>query len=70
MRYKNARWTRFGGIDCDIEHPVYGWIPYTATADDVVEFSRTLFDELSTLGNVAPCNLDEYPLPPAEVLAE
>jgi hypothetical protein len=69
MRYENARWTRFGGIDCNIEHPVLGWIPYTAVKDDVVPFSRMLFEELATSANVAPCNLDDYPLPPADVLS-
>jgi hypothetical protein len=65
MQYKNARWARDGGIDCDIEHPVYGWIPFTATKDDVESFGRALFAELEASGNVAPFNPDNYPPPPA-----
>lgn len=68
MQYKNARWTRHGGIDCDIEHPVYGWIPFTAKKDDVESFGVALFAELEASGNVAPFNPDEYPLPPEGVL--
>ena len=30
MQIKNAVYTADGGIDCEIEHPAYGWIPYTA----------------------------------------
>jgi hypothetical protein len=68
MQYKNARWTRYGGIDCDIEHPAYGWIPFTATKDDVESFGRALFTELEVSGNVAPFNPDDYPLPPEGVV--
>lgn len=68
MQYKNARWTRYGGIDCDIEHPAYGWIPFTATKDDVESFGKALFAELEASGNVAPFNPDDYPLPPEGVV--
>jgi len=67
MQYKNARWARNGGIDCDIEHPVYGWIPFTAVKNDVESFGRSLFAELEASGNVAPFNPDDYPLPPEGV---
>lgn len=30
MQIRNPIYTSFGGIDCEIDHPVYGWIPYTA----------------------------------------
>ncbi len=33
MQIRNPIYTSFGGIDCEINHPVYGWIPYTAEID-------------------------------------
>jgi len=30
MQIRNPIYTSFGGIDCEIDHPIYGWIPYTA----------------------------------------
>jgi len=30
-------------IDCEIEHPVYGWIPFTAASDDVEAQGRDIF---------------------------
>lgn len=40
MDYRNARFLADGRIDCEINHPAYGWIPFTAAAGDV----GTLFD--------------------------
>lgn len=34
MEYRNARWAVEGCIDCEINHPVYGWIPFTANVND------------------------------------
>ena len=33
MQIRNPIYTSFGCIDCEINHPVYGWIPYTAEID-------------------------------------
>ena len=30
MNYRNAKYTINNWIDCEIDHPVYGWIPFTA----------------------------------------
>ena len=30
MQIRNPKFARFGLIDCDIEHPFYGWVPFTA----------------------------------------
>jgi len=35
MRFRNAERLPDGAIDCEIEHPVDGWVPFTARADDV-----------------------------------
>ncbi len=34
MDIRNIRYNRHGSIDCEIDHPVYGWIPFTASIDD------------------------------------
>lgn len=34
MNYRNAKTLVDGRIDCEIEHPAYGWIPFTADAAD------------------------------------
>lgn len=35
MQVKNLKYNRLGTIDCEIEHPVYSWIPFTASPDDL-----------------------------------
>ena len=53
-------------IDCEINHPTYGWIPFTASLDDVEAHGREVFTALSK-GDAA-----EYvppPLPTTEELA-
>lgn len=44
MQIRNARYNRFLTIDCEIEHPDYGWIPFTASPDDTEPHSREIFD--------------------------
>ncbi len=34
MNYRNANHISNGRIDCEIEHPVHGWIPYTLDPAD------------------------------------
>jgi hypothetical protein len=34
MNYRNARYIDVTRIDCEIEHPVHGWIPYTLDPAD------------------------------------
>lgn len=48
MQYKNARWNELGSIDCDLEHPIHGWIPFTASQIDVSPFGKLLFDEIKS----------------------
>lgn len=32
--------------DCEIEHPKYGWIPFTASADDPEVEARTIYERI------------------------
>ena len=34
MQARNPKYNQFGTIDLEIEHPNYGWIPYTADPSD------------------------------------
>lgn len=34
MEYRNAKMLRNGMIDCEIDHPDFGWIPTTLASDD------------------------------------
>ena len=34
MKIRNARFVETGAIDCEIMHPTFGWIPFTADPQD------------------------------------
>lgn len=65
MNYRNPIYNQFNTIDCEVEHPEYGWIPFTASPDDVEEHGRELYNEIKKNGNIAP-----YVPPSEEKLAE
>jgi len=68
MEYRNALWTLDERIDCEIKHPIYGWIPFTADPDDTgAQFNvAEMFAEMVKSGNVsATATLD-----PAIALAQ
>lgn len=54
--FRNAEYIENGMINCEINHPVHGWIPFTAYREDtgaqfdVAEF----FDRMVASGEVAP----------------
>jgi hypothetical protein len=58
---KNPLWANaeHTAIDCEINHSTYGWIPFTASPDDVEQHGREIFAQLSQ-GTVA-----DYVPPPA-----
>lgn len=45
MNGRNAKYNADGSIDLEIEHPVYGWIPFTASASDPETYGREIFAE-------------------------
>ena len=56
MNYRNARYINDNGwIDCEIEHPDYGWIPYTLdpTDTDMTVNNDDLLAAMSANGDVA-----------------
>ena len=55
-KYRNAVYIDDEGtVDCEIEHPVYGWLPYTCTASDTDQTidNDYLFAQFSAKGDVA-----------------
>lgn len=64
MNYRNARRLANGWIDCEIEHPVYGWIPFTCDPEDtgayfdVVSLHRVMDADPSTASYVAPTEVE------------
>lgn len=43
-------------IDCELDHPIYGWIPFTASPDDPDEGGRVIYQLLldGQFGEIAP----------------
>ncbi len=56
MEYRNPAFTADGRIDVEINHPVYGWIPFTADAADTgAAFDVASLDaEIRAAGVIAP----------------
>ena len=67
MNYRNATFREDGRIDCEIDHPKYGWIPFTADpADPAAGIDvAALVERITQAGDAAPY----IPPPPAEVAA-
>jgi len=72
MKMRNITWNNVGTIDCEIEHPVHGWIPFTADPNDVESHGREIFSDCLKLPEVSsqrPNDPRSYPIPP-ELKAE
>lgn len=56
MEYRNPTYTRTGLIDCEINHPVYGWIPFTVDPEDTgAQFDvKELYDRIIANGGIEP----------------
>lgn len=44
MDIRNPRYNDDATIDCEINHPDFGWIPFTASPDDIEAHGREIFD--------------------------
>lgn len=51
MNYRNPQYNQRGTIDCEIEHPKYGWIPFTANPDDPEQHGRDLHAAILASGD-------------------
>ena len=55
MNYRNAKYIDDTRINCEIEHPVHGWIPYTldpADTDMTID-NNALLSAMASAGDVA-----------------
>ncbi|MEO1108255.1 MAG: hypothetical protein AAFX90_10065 [Pseudomonadota bacterium] len=67
LEYRNPMRNQFGTIDCEINHPEFGWIPFTAGPDDSEELGRLLSDEIEA-AHADPdssVSVDKYIAPPS-----
>lgn len=46
MEVRNPRVSGNGGYDCEVNHEVYGWIPFTAHPDDIIEYGCQIYQEI------------------------
>jgi hypothetical protein len=44
MNIRNPRFNQYGTIDCEVEHPVFGWMPFTASPNDPEEHGRAIYE--------------------------
>lgn len=58
MNVRNPTFTADGKIDCEIEHPTHGWIPFTANPNDVEQKGRDIYAAALDMGPA------EYVAPP------
>lgn len=63
VNVRGVKYNQHGTINCEIEHPVYGWIPFTASPDDPEEHGRELYAR-AIAGDFGP--IAEYVPPSAE----
>lgn len=58
MNVRSMKYSRDGNIDCQIEHPTFGWIAFTASQHDCEEAGRELFAKLAAgeFGEIAPAS--------------
>lgn len=60
MNYRNPIYTENGWIDCEIEHPEYGWIPFTCDPND----RGASFDTAALFEEMKPHAAPYVPPPP------
>jgi len=66
MEFRDPRYNNVGTIDVEINHPLYGWVPFTASPNDPSEVGRSPYAEV-IVGDVAayipavsPVTVDDY----------
>ena len=64
MQVRNPSYTSDGRIDCEIDHPSFGWIPYTADGGSVDPLELAIHETALAIGPIA------YAAPPPPTLPE
>ena len=63
MEIRKPIFTSTGSINCELNHEQYGWIPFTASENDVEQHGREIFAAALAMGPSA-----YVPPPPEELL--
>jgi hypothetical protein len=63
MNYRNAKHLNDNRIDCEIEHPDYGWIPFTCDPTD----TGAAFDVVALFDAMAADSATATYVPPTQV---
>lgn len=63
MSVRNPRFSAGVGIDCEVHHPQFGWIPYTAQPNDTEAHGGQIYAAALAMGP-----LPYVPTDPAEIL--
>jgi len=63
MEFRNSAYNEHGTIDCEINHPDYGWIPHTIPADENPQL------QAAAIASVPTPYMPPPPPDPAETLA-
>ncbi|GHE72327.1 hypothetical protein GCM10019059_34990 [Camelimonas fluminis] len=66
---RNPAYNAVGGIDCEINHPTLGWIPFSASADDPEVHGRAIHATAQAMGP-APYVPPPPPPPPPPTIAD
>lgn len=51
MEYRNAKYNKHGTIDCEVNHPQFGWVPFTCSKDDPEPMGREMFNRLERIAD-------------------
>lgn len=54
MDWRNPKYNQFGTIDIEVNHPRFGWIPFTAEPTDPEQSGRDLHATVLAAGGIAP----------------
>ena len=46
MNIRNCQYNIYNTIDCEIEHPLHGWINLTASPNDVADAGRNIYQQI------------------------
>ena len=52
MNYRNPQYNKLGTINCEVDNPHYGWIPFTASPDDSNADGVTLYNQIVSDGGI------------------
>lgn len=53
MDIRSPRYLADGRIDCEVNHPTYGWVPFTADKEDPEPHGRAIFAAAEQIGPAA-----------------